>query len=64
MNGMILELHPDGKVHGANMEPTWVLSAPDGPHEPYYQGVEYLDALCCAYLLHIQVRKFHLCLKP
>ena len=23
---------PDGKVHGANMEPTWVLLAPDGPH--------------------------------
>ena len=23
---------PDSKVHGANMEPTWVLSAPDGPH--------------------------------
>ena len=23
---------PDGKVHGANMGPTWVLSAPDGPH--------------------------------
>ena len=23
---------PDNKVHGANMEPTWVLSAPDGPH--------------------------------
>ena len=22
---------PDGKVHGANMGPTWVLSAPDGP---------------------------------
>ena len=22
----------DGKVHGANMRPTWVLSAPDGPH--------------------------------
>ena len=22
----------DGKVHGANMEPTWVLSAPGGPH--------------------------------
>ena len=22
----------DSKVHGANMEPTWVLSAPDGPH--------------------------------
>ena len=23
---------PDDKVHGANMGPTWVLSAPDGPH--------------------------------
>ena len=23
---------PDRKVHGANMGPTWVLSAPDGPH--------------------------------
>ena len=23
---------PDGKVRGANVGPTWVLSAPDGPH--------------------------------
>ena len=23
--------HPDSKVHGANMGPTWVLSASDGP---------------------------------
>ena len=23
---------PHGKIHGANMGPTWVLSAPDGPH--------------------------------
>ena len=23
---------PDSKVHGANMGPTWDLSAPDGPH--------------------------------
>ena len=23
---------PDINVHGANMGPTWVLSAPDGPH--------------------------------
>ena len=23
---------PDSKVHGANMGPTWVLPAPDGPH--------------------------------
>ena len=23
---------PDSKVYGANNGPTWVLSAPDGPH--------------------------------
>ena len=23
--------YPDSKLHGANMGPTWVLSAPDGP---------------------------------
>ena len=26
-------MYPDSKVHGANMGPTWVLSAPDGPHD-------------------------------
>ena len=26
------DIIPDSKVHGANMGPTWVLSAPDGPH--------------------------------
>ena len=31
---------PDNKVHGANMEPTWVLPAPDGPHVPCYYGRE------------------------
>ena len=25
-------LYPYNKVHGAHMGPTWVLSAPDGPH--------------------------------
>ena len=32
---IIVGLHrnwPDNKVHGANMGPTWVLPAPDGPH--------------------------------
>ena len=24
--------NPDSKVHGANMMPAWILSAPDGPH--------------------------------
>ena len=27
----IITRHPDSKVHGANMGPIWVLSAPDGP---------------------------------
>ena len=27
-----LKIYPDSKIHGANMGPTWVLSAPDGPH--------------------------------
>ena len=27
-----LFISPDSKVHGANMGPTWVLSAPDGTH--------------------------------
>ena len=26
------DIFTDSKVHGANMGPTWVLSAPDGPH--------------------------------
>ena len=25
-------LHPDSKIHWVNMGPTWVQSAPDGPH--------------------------------
>ena len=28
----ILEISPDSQVHGANMGPTWILSAPGGPH--------------------------------
>ena len=28
----IIENYPDSKVHGAIMEPTWVLAAPGGPH--------------------------------
>ena len=29
---------PDSKGHGADMGPSWVLSAPAGPHEPCYLG--------------------------
>ena len=25
-------IYPDNKIHGANIGPTWILSAPDGPH--------------------------------
>ena len=35
---VIWDTIPDSKVHGANMGPTWALSAPDGPHELCYQG--------------------------
>ena len=28
----VVKHYPNSKVHGANMGPTWVLSAPDGPH--------------------------------
>ena len=27
-----VQSNPDSKVHGANMGPSWVLSAPVGPH--------------------------------
>ena len=27
-----MKIHPDSKVHGANMGPIWVLLDPDGPH--------------------------------
>ena len=30
--GILYWSDPDSKVYGANIGPTWVLSAPDGPH--------------------------------
>ena len=37
------ETHPDSKIHGANMSPTWGRQDPGGPHdgharEPCYLG--------------------------
>ena len=29
---MTSQFYTDSKLHGTNMGPTWVLSAPDGPH--------------------------------
>ena len=43
---LTMDLFPDSKVRGAKMGPTWVLSAPDGPHvgphEICYQGCDVL----------------------
>ena len=52
---------PDNKIHGANMGPNWVLSAPGGPpcwpHEPCYQGSYIATGLClCRLLLHMAVK--------
>ena len=41
--------YPDSKVHGAYMGPTWVLSAPGGPHVgPTILAIWvcYLDSIC------------------
>ena len=40
---------PDSKVPGANMGPTWVLSAPDGPHDGPWtllSGMSYFNVFC------------------
>ena len=34
--------YPDSNVHGANMGPTWVLSAPDGPNVFCHNDQSYL----------------------
>ena len=44
-NWAVMQKVPDSKVHGANMEPTWVLSAPCWPHEPCYQGCFHVMTL-------------------
>ena len=45
---------PNSKVHGAYMGPTWVLSAPDGPHEPCYQGrIDLLSILSLVQLISL-----------
>ena len=39
--------YPDSKAHGANMGPTWALSATDGPKvEPCYQDIVFILPLC------------------
>ena len=45
---------PDSKVHGTNMGPTWVLSAPDGPHvDPMSLAIK-VDWWPIKHSLHLQ----------
>ena len=38
----------DNKIHGTNMGPTWVLSAPDGPHDgPMNLAISVLSGAAC-----------------
>ena len=40
--------YPDSNVHGANMGPTWVLSAADGPHVgPMNLAIRVHAVVCC-----------------
>ena len=42
----VLNAVQDSEVHGANMGPIWVLSAPDGPHvDPILSGIELRDTI-------------------
>ena len=45
---------PDNKLHGANMGPTWVLSAPDGPHVgPMILATQLDYGVCIHCMMHI-----------
>ena len=46
MNVSILPELQGSKIHGTNMGPTWVLSAPCWLHEPCYQGCFMLSSRC------------------
>ena len=43
--------YPDSKVHAANMGPTWVLSAPDGPHVGPMNLVTRVNIHICIFLI-------------
>ena len=51
---------PDSKVHGANMGPTWVLSAPGGPHVvPMNLAIRVPFPITAAALLPPYNKPFH-----
>ena len=46
-----IEAYPDNKVHGVKMGPTWVLSAPDGPHVgPMNVAIRVYLSVWCMYI--------------
>ena len=53
---------PDSKVHGANMGPTWVLSAPDGPHvgpmNLAIRGIARQDGTVCKITYWVSIVSF------
>ena len=49
--------NPDSKIHGANMGPTWVLSAPDGSHV----GHTNLAIRECMYYNRLEIRVIFSC---
>ena len=50
-----MDTKPDSKVHGANMGPTWVLSAPDGLHVgPMNLAIREILRHCITEILHTQ----------
>ena len=55
---------PYSKVHEANLGPTWVLSAPDGPHVcPINLAIRVtiLTQNWCSPLIHMVSHKWHKC---
>ena len=57
--------NPDSKVQGANMGPTWVLLAPDGPHVgPMNLAIRvYIDSLCFVVVWYYAVLTIPLSIK-
>ena len=53
---------PDSKVHGANMGPTWVLLAPDGPHvAPMNLAIRVTHGSYFVFLVHQSFALLALC---
>ena len=49
----LIQLYPDSKVQGANMGPTWVLSARDGPH---VGPMTFAIWVCCGYFRRSSIK--------